>query len=222
MFLQQNRNIRFYPQSLAYLVSGSWPPRQCQEWVPSHGLGLKSNQILVGYSHKLCTITTIAHLPGKSSLQMEELGVGLVFTFLLGQHEHQSVGMKVLGRRQLDFSVLHEWCRCYLQLQSLTQASFFNHCQNHTSLLPVLANPLLGVCDLVNMIIHLFYSCANQYSKGILSMLGLLQQDDPFESRTLFPEFYRKENLECIKKQQAWQEVPREAHELELKRDTEN
>ena len=31
----------------------SGPPEQCWTWVPSHKMGLDSNQILVGYSHKL-------------------------------------------------------------------------------------------------------------------------------------------------------------------------
>ena len=50
---------RFHPESLYYLVSSYWSPKQCQARLPSHGVGLKSNQILTGYSHKLCA--TIAY-----------------------------------------------------------------------------------------------------------------------------------------------------------------
>ena len=32
--------------SLGYLVSGSWSPKQCLAWIPSHGVGFKSNVIL--------------------------------------------------------------------------------------------------------------------------------------------------------------------------------
>lgn len=34
-------HVWFYPMLLGYLSSGSWPSRQCQEWVPSFGMGLK-------------------------------------------------------------------------------------------------------------------------------------------------------------------------------------
>lgn len=37
------------PEPMVYMFSDSdtW---QCQAWVPSHGVGLKSNQIVVGYA----------------------------------------------------------------------------------------------------------------------------------------------------------------------------
>ena len=44
----------FSPRSLSYFVSSSWSSKQCWVWVPSCGMGLKSNQLLVGYFHKLC------------------------------------------------------------------------------------------------------------------------------------------------------------------------
>lgn len=44
MFLQQNNAVWFYPKPMAYLVSGSWMPKQCLEWVPSHEVGLKYQQ----------------------------------------------------------------------------------------------------------------------------------------------------------------------------------
>ena len=38
--LEQNSSSWFSPGSMAYLVSGSGTPEQCQVWVLSHGLGL--------------------------------------------------------------------------------------------------------------------------------------------------------------------------------------
>jgi hypothetical protein len=40
--------------SISYLVPDSWLPEQCHAWVTSHGVGLKSNQIVVGYPHIVC------------------------------------------------------------------------------------------------------------------------------------------------------------------------
>lgn len=48
MRLQRNSSLVFL-WILAYLVSGSWTPEQFQAWVSSHGVGLKSNQMLVGH-----------------------------------------------------------------------------------------------------------------------------------------------------------------------------
>lgn len=46
MFPWQNNNILFSPGLLTYPVSGPWPLKQYQAWVPSHRMGLKSNQIM--------------------------------------------------------------------------------------------------------------------------------------------------------------------------------
>ncbi|KAL6063386.1 hypothetical protein STEG23_021201 [Scotinomys teguina] len=51
--------------SLAYLLSGSWPPKKCQIWVPFHRMDLISNQILVGPSHKFCATIVLAYLAEK-------------------------------------------------------------------------------------------------------------------------------------------------------------
>lgn len=48
MFLQQSNCVCFYPRSLAYLVSTSWPSEQCWGQSLSPRVGLKQNQILVG------------------------------------------------------------------------------------------------------------------------------------------------------------------------------
>lgn len=34
----------------------SWPPTQCQRWVASHAVDLKSNQTLVGCFHKVMSL----------------------------------------------------------------------------------------------------------------------------------------------------------------------
>lgn len=57
-----NISIWFSPGSQAYLISGSRPPEQYQGWVLSHKVGLKADQILVGYSHKLYAIIALAML----------------------------------------------------------------------------------------------------------------------------------------------------------------
>lgn len=59
-----NISIWFSPRSQAYLISGSRSPEQYQGWVLSHKVGPKSDQILVGYSHKPYAIITLAHLAG--------------------------------------------------------------------------------------------------------------------------------------------------------------
>lgn len=47
MFLMQNSGICFRPRSLARPILGSWQPEQCCGWIPSNGVSLKSNRILV-------------------------------------------------------------------------------------------------------------------------------------------------------------------------------
>lgn len=54
--------VWFFPVSLDYLASASWPSKQCQACVPSHGIGLKLDQSEVGHFYKFCTTITPAHL----------------------------------------------------------------------------------------------------------------------------------------------------------------
>lgn len=58
-----NSSIWFYPRSLAYLVSGFWPAKQCHIMGSAHGVDVKSNQI-VGHCHKLCAAIGLAYLTG--------------------------------------------------------------------------------------------------------------------------------------------------------------
>jgi hypothetical protein len=37
-----------------FFFGKSWPSWQCRAWASFHGLGLKFDQSLVGYSHMLC------------------------------------------------------------------------------------------------------------------------------------------------------------------------
>lgn len=46
----------------------SWPSKNRWLWLPSHGVGLKTNQILVGYSHKPCADIALVYLVGRSQL----------------------------------------------------------------------------------------------------------------------------------------------------------
>lgn len=48
--------------ALVNLVSVSQPPKQCQGLVQSHGVGLKSSQIVAGYSHRCYAMIALAHL----------------------------------------------------------------------------------------------------------------------------------------------------------------
>lgn len=52
------------------------------EWVPSHEMGLKSNQTLVGYSPELCTTVALAYLEGRTPLSIQGSMAGFVFLFL--------------------------------------------------------------------------------------------------------------------------------------------
>lgn len=58
MFLGQNSAVWYSPRPIAYLVLALWPPDQCQIWVSSHRVGLKSNQNVVSYSSSICAIET--------------------------------------------------------------------------------------------------------------------------------------------------------------------
>lgn len=56
------------PKSLSCLVSSSWPPEPDWGWVPSHGVGLQSSQMLAGYSHKLCATITLVYFARRTAL----------------------------------------------------------------------------------------------------------------------------------------------------------
>jgi hypothetical protein len=49
-------------------------------------MSLKSNNILIGYSHKICITVALLYLIGKKPLQVEGLGFGLMFIFIHWKH----------------------------------------------------------------------------------------------------------------------------------------
>lgn len=49
-FFAIKSSICFFFGFPAYLVSGTWSPKQCQILASSHRVGINSNHILVGYS----------------------------------------------------------------------------------------------------------------------------------------------------------------------------
>ena len=77
----------FYPRSLGYLVSGSWSPKQCQVWVLSHGMGLKSKQTLASYSYKLgATIfCALAYFASRTDCRSKVLWLGWCLCFSFGR-----------------------------------------------------------------------------------------------------------------------------------------
>lgn len=57
-----------YVRSLGCLVSGFWSPEQCEVWVSSRGVSLKSNQVLNYYSHKICATIILSNLKGRTTM----------------------------------------------------------------------------------------------------------------------------------------------------------
>lgn len=51
--------VWFYPRSLR-------PSRQCLAWAPSHGVGLRLDQSLVGHSYNFGATNAQAHLAGRT------------------------------------------------------------------------------------------------------------------------------------------------------------
>lgn len=52
--------IWFHTRSPTYLVTGSCLSNQCPVYVLYHGVGLKSNKILVVYSQKICSTIALS------------------------------------------------------------------------------------------------------------------------------------------------------------------
>lgn len=53
---------------MPYLVSSSWSHEQGQVWVLAHGVGLNSNQKVLGYIQDVSAAVTLAYLVGRSLL----------------------------------------------------------------------------------------------------------------------------------------------------------
>lgn len=110
------------PQSLEYLVSGPWLPKQYQGWVLSCGVGLKPNLILVGYSYSFVPSLHKHTLQAGHHRISKSLQIGWCLHFSFGSMQsaflyqrHQYIVVKALCRYQLYLSVFNELCRGYLQ-----------------------------------------------------------------------------------------------------------
>lgn len=55
----------FYPMCLGYPASGSWILEAVLGWAPSHGMGLKLDQIFTGHSPNFYATFTTAYLVGR-------------------------------------------------------------------------------------------------------------------------------------------------------------
>ena len=77
---------------------------------PSHGEGLKKDQILVGYSCHFCATScmTLTYLAGTRPFRSE----GLV---VVGSVQSTFLYQRQIGAKALAFSVFSELCRCCLQ-----------------------------------------------------------------------------------------------------------
>lgn len=87
------------PRPMDYLVSGFWPPKQCQVWLLAHGVGLTPNQTEAAYS-QCCALLHQRH-SGWSPSQMGgwQLGWCLPFSSSCSQsslqsHVDKSAGVK--------------------------------------------------------------------------------------------------------------------------------
>lgn len=113
MFLQWNDSLWFSARSLAYLVSGSLPTKQCQYGFYLMKLSLK-NQILISYSHKLCTMVEPVYAAGRPLLQLKGFVASWCLPFCFDgvqnafqYQEHQTVEVKTIGRQHhLNCSML--------------------------------------------------------------------------------------------------------------------
>lgn len=113
----------FHPKSPGYLVSVSSSSKQCQVCVLSCGEGPNANQILVGYSLKLCVTIALVYLADMTPLLIKGfcgrdsayISPWLMCIVPSSTKRHWHVRVKATCTHQLNFSILKEPCRCYLQ-----------------------------------------------------------------------------------------------------------
>lgn len=104
-----NSSIWFSYRFVFCLSSGPWPPRQCQAWVLSHGMALKSSQRVVGYSH-ICVSLSRVFCRTVSSVDLGFV-TRLTVTFsgsMQSTDKHWSVRVKTRVRHQCNFSMFSE------------------------------------------------------------------------------------------------------------------
>ena len=126
MFLQQNNSIQFPLMFVAYLFSGSWVPKVLR-WVPSHEMGIKSNQTVAYYFLNFCATIVPVYHEDRTLLQIKGFVTRLGLTFSSGSmqstiyyHKHQSIHVKAIGSHQIDFFMFNMICRQCLQQQGFT------------------------------------------------------------------------------------------------------
>lgn len=66
-------SVLFSAKSQGYLVSACWLPKLCPLWVSSCGIDLKSNEILVGYSHTFCANIAFIYFASSSDCKSKVL-----------------------------------------------------------------------------------------------------------------------------------------------------
>lgn len=97
------------------------PPTQCQAWVPSRGQR--------GGLLPRCPCHCYASVSFKQPASVDHRVCGQVDGCLFPSdsmqstfqyHEHQSIGLKALGRHKFNISMFIKWCRCCFQQHSLT------------------------------------------------------------------------------------------------------
>lgn len=100
VFLVQSSSVWFYYRSLDYLLSESWLPKQC--YVPSHGVGLKSNHIFIDYFHKVFATNALAYFSGRTDCRSAVLWLGCCpcFSFYILQSSYpnqrdQNIGVRL-------------------------------------------------------------------------------------------------------------------------------
>lgn len=84
LYFLKASSIWFYPRSVGCLFCSSWSSKQCQVWVLSHRVGVKSNETLVGNFHKFCATIDLAYLVGRTYIGQRFCGcVPVYFSLLL-------------------------------------------------------------------------------------------------------------------------------------------
>lgn len=82
-----------------------WLLTQC--WVPvlSGRVGLKLNQVLVGYPHSFCSSIVLTYLISETPLEFKGFVTGFVFIFIFGSMQStfmyqrlENTGLKALGK----------------------------------------------------------------------------------------------------------------------------
>lgn len=116
--------MQFSPRSLGQLVPCSWSSMKCLVWVPSCEVSLMANQILAGYSHKLCATISQHILQSGYHCPSKGFVTGLVFwqpteNSRLYQRCQLSCTVKTQCRLEPHFSMFKYLCRCCLQQQGL-------------------------------------------------------------------------------------------------------